>query len=331
MVAEMSANHLGTLSRALELVDAAAAAGADAVKLQTWTPGTMVLDRDYVLESGPWAGRNLAGLYEQAFTPWDWHEPIFNRAYAKGLVPFTSVFDLEALRFLEDLGCPMYKIASFEMVDLPLITAVARTGKPMIMSTGMADILEIELAVNAAHKGAADGPPDLTLLRCTSDYPANPSDANLKSMGVLQLAFGHSVGLSDHTPGIGVAVVATAMGAEVIEKHLTLQRIDGGPDAGFSLEPAEFAMMVTECRRVVGCMGDGVMNTLSAEDPQRALRRSLHWAADRPAGHVLTAEDFTTARPANGAPISHLPALIGYRLAEDVEAGQPVMSFRSQP
>lgn len=273
IVAELSANHLGSLKRALAIVNEAAKAGADAVKLQTFTPEQMV-DEGVIIASGPWKGRNALDLYQEVHLPRNWHMPLYVRALELGMECFSSVFHPDDVDFLETLGCPMYKISSFELTDHALIAYAARTGKPIIISTGMATFPEIVEAV-----GAASGCEDLTLLKCTSAYPASPADANLAAGADLAgFTFGRSArgtkwGLSDHTQGIGVAVAAAALGATMIEKHLTLNRADGGPDAAFSMEPREFAQMVTECRRAREAVGEVKYGPSAAEREHLALRR----------------------------------------------------------
>lgn len=269
MVAEMSANHLGSLARAHAIVEAAAQAGADAVKLQTFTPEQMV-DAGKVIETGPWAGRLAIELYREAHTPRAWHQELFDHANQVGLVAFSSVFHPDDVDFLETIGCPIYKIASFEMTDTDLIRYAASTGKPLIISTGMAT--EEEIGVAAA---AADNSSDLTLLKCTSAYPADASEANLLTMQTLTYyPRCRATGLSDHTMGIGVAIAAVALGASVIEKHLTISRADGGPDAGFSMEPLEFAQLVTECRRAASAIGEVRYGPTATEAPSTLLRRA---------------------------------------------------------
>lgn len=270
IVAELSANHLGSLERALRIIDEAKRAGADAVKFQTFTVAGMVEDPKAVLTSGPWAGRSLGDLYAEAMTPRSWHQVLFAYARAIGIEPFSTPFTPDDVDFLEEFDCPRYKIASFELTDHALIRYAARTGKPLIMSTGMADRFEIAAAVGIAT-GAGCG--DVTLLKCTSAYPAPPEEANLRTMVDMAGRYIVKTGLSDHTPGIGVAVAAAALGASVIEKHLTLSRADGGPDAAFSMEPDEFAQMVTECRRAAAAMGEIHYGPTDAEKPQLGLRR----------------------------------------------------------
>ena len=310
IVAEMSANHMRSLPRALLLVDAAADAGADAIKVQTWTPGTMCI-AEHVLDSGPWAGRDLRSLYAEAFLPWEWHAPIFERARSRGLIPFSAAFDAGAVDFLETLGVDRHKVASFELVDLPLIRYMASKGKPMILSTGMATWEEIEEAGDAA------GWDDITLLKCTSAYPADASDANLSTFPGDWRS--HAWGLSDHSLGIGVAVAATALGATYIEKHLTLSRADGGLDAGFSMEPAEFAQMVVECRRAAAAIGE--VRYGPGPHESTALRRSLWVTQPVAAGERLVlGVNVATARPALGLPPSTTLTTARCR----IEAGTPL-------
>ena len=318
IVAEMSANHLGKLGRAIAIVDAAAAAGADAVKLQTWD--RMVIDENFVIEDGPWAGLRLEELYKEAKTPWAWHQALFARCRTHGMIGFSTPFDRASLEFLELLHCPMYKVASFEITDLPLIRAIAQTGKPIIISTGMAtrdEIADAAAEVYAEHDR-------LTLLKCTSAYPADASEANLNTMIAIGARSGCDIGLSDHTPGIGVAVAAATLGATVIEKHLTLARTDGGPDAAFSLEPAEFASLVTECRRAAQAMGSVTYGPTPQEMPQHALRRSLYIAKDMRAGDLLTTQTVRTARPAKGLPPKCLPQVLGRPVTRDVSRETPM-------
>ncbi len=320
IVAELSANHEGSLERALKTVTACARAGVDAVKLQTWTPGKMVLDTRYVLEDGPWRGSNLASLYERAHTPWNWHGPIFARAAEAGIECFSTAFDAEALAFLESLECPRYKVASFELVDTPLIAAIARTGKPMIMSTGMADEPEIREAVLTAR---AEGAKDLTLLKCTSAYPAEPSSANLTGMRGLGKRYECHAGLSDHTQGIGTAIAAAALGAAVIEKHVKLDHA-GGLDDAFSVVPEDLRRMVDECRAVVDVLGKDETGPIEAEEPQRRLRRSIYFARTVLAGDRVGPGDVRTARPAEGLAPRFIGRVIGATLTADGVAGCPV-------
>lgn len=314
IVAELSANVTTSLSIALQTVEAAAHAGADAIKLQTWTPGTMVLDRSYVIDSGAWKGRVLANLYDEAHTPWEWHKPIFDRARELGMQAWSTPFDRNALAFLETLDCPRYKIASFEILDLDLIQACAATGKPIIISTGMAELSEIIAAGRAAE------PSKVTLLKCTSAYPARPSEANLATMAALR-AFG-AVGLSDHTMGSAVAVAATVLGATMIEKHFILDRRMGGPDSHFSAEPRDFAELVLACRTAAAAIGHLHFGPTPGESTE--LRRGLYWAKDLPADHVVDRTDMVTARPATPASPADAHLIIGRKLAFAVRRGQPI-------
>lgn len=316
LVAEVSANHLGQFDRALRIIDAAAAAGATHVKLQTWALDTMCLT-DYTLDKGPWAGRKLADLYREAYTPWEWHEDLFTYARHIGLTPFSTPFDRESVDFLEGLDCPIYKISSFELVDIPLIKYVASKGKPMVMSLGMATIPEIIAAYSASSACA-----DRTFLKCTSAYPADIADANLATIPDLRGWLGVGVGLSDHSPGHAVAAAAVALGATVVEKHLTLSRADGGPDAGFSLEPQEFAEMVKACREAEKARGEPSYGP--AEGESTALRRSVYIAKDLKAGDAIAEDNIRTARPALGIQPSAIPQVIGRRLRHDAAYGTPL-------
>lgn len=271
IVAEISANHLGSKQRALDIIVAAHKAGADAVKFQTFTPEQMV-DADKVIEAGPWAGRKAIELYQEAHTPREWHPMLFAAAKACGMVPFSSVFHPDDVDFLETLDCPIYKISSFELLDIPLLRRAAATGKPMMISAGMASREEIGAAIDVVND--TESSVNITLLKCTSAYPANATDANLKTMcDLADFAGIEAVGLSDHTLGIGVAVAAVALGASVIEKHLTMRRTDGGPDAEFSMEPEEFKLMVTECRRAAAAIGTVHYGPTPGEAASLLLRR----------------------------------------------------------
>lgn len=317
IVAELSANHSGSLDRALETATAAAEAGADALKLQTWSPGTMAY-------SGIWKGQSLKDLYRDAWLPWEWHSDLFVLCKELGIECFSTPFDRDAVDFLERLGCPRYKIASFEIIDLPLIEYVASKGKPLIISTGMATWREIDEAVQAAvFSGLRHD--DITILKCTSAYPAAPGDANLATMANMQTWWKECrVGLSDHTPGMGVPIRAAIMGAKMIEKHLTMKRADGGPDAAHSLEPEEFKQMVEECWRAIEALGDVEYGALRSEADSQLLRRSLWIVRDMKAGDILTTENLRTARPAYGLLPKHLPELLGRRVGNDIKAGTPM-------
>ena len=316
LIAELSANHNGSLDRALAIIEAAAKAGADAVKFQTYTPDMAV---DHIIKGGTWAGESLRELYQKARTPWEWHPALFSKARELGITPFSTPFDEKAVDLLEKLNCPYYKIASFEIVDTQLIRYVAETKKPIIMSTGMATVAEIERAMEAAQ-GC-----EITLLKCTSAYPAPASAANLATIPDMKAYFECDVGISDHTPGIGVAVAAVALGATVVEKHLTLNRSDGGPDSMFSMEPHEFTQLVTECRRAHESIGHIYYGPTKSEESSVSLRRSLYFTETLPSGTVLNKQHMRTARPALGLPPKDMEYLIGHRLSKGVCKGDPVL------
>ena len=325
VVAEMSGNHNGSLDRALSIVDAIADSGAHALKVQTYTADTMTIDlaeREFYIsdESSPWHGRSLYDLYGEAHTPWEWHEPIFRRARDRGVVAFSTPFDPSAVEFLERLDVPAYKIASFEIVDLPLIRRAAATGKPMIISTGMATIEEIDEAVRVARDG---GCRDLVLLKCTSSYPASPTDSNLAAIPILRDTFGCEVGLSDHTLGIGAAVAAAALGACVIEKHVTLDRSEGGVDAAFSLEPQELRLLVNETHTAWQAVGEPTIGVAETERSSVVFRRSLYVTQDLRAGDRLTPQNLRAIRPGFGLPPKHIEALLGKTVSRAVPRGTP--------
>lgn len=324
VVAELSANHLGGLERALAIVDAAARAGVDAVKLQTYTPDTITIDHTgpgFVLESGPWRGRRLYELYQEAHTPWQWHAALFERARALGIAAFSSPFDASAVSLLESLGCPAYKIASFELVDPALIAAAAATGKPLLLSTGMADGKEIAEAIAAAR---AAGAREVALLHCVSSYPSRVEDSNLRTIPDMAQRFGVPVGLSDHTLGTTVAVAATVLGACVIEKHATLRRADGGPDAAFSLEPDELARLVEDAAAAFAALGAIHYAPEESELAMRALRRSLYVVADMAPGETFTPQNLRSIRPGHGLPPRHLPEVLGRRARGAIARGTPL-------
>ena len=324
VIAELSGNHNGELARALALVDAAAEAGADAVKLQTYTADTITLDHDgpgFHIEGGLWHGRTLHDLYREASTPWDWHAALFARAAEHGLICFSSPFDPTAIDLLESLHAPAYKIASFEAVDLPLVARAAATGKPLIISTGMASPEEVADALQTA-RAAGDG--GVALLHCTSAYPARMVDARLRMIPHLAERFGCVAGLSDHTPGVTAAVAGVALGACIVEKHLTLSRADGGPDAEFSLEPHEFAALTRACRDAWEALGDPAWTRAAAEDANRQFRRSLYVVRDVQAGAILTEADVRSIRPGYGLPPKHLPEVLGQCVARPLKRGEPV-------
>jgi N-acetylneuraminate synthase len=326
IIAEMSGNHNSSLDRALLMVDIAAEVGADAVKLQTFTPETMTLNVKkegftVTAEKSLWKGRELFDLFKEAQTAWDWHKPIFERAKERGILCFSSAFDESAVDFLEKLDAPAYKIASFECTDIPLIRYAAQTKKPMIISTGMASLGEIEDAVGAARDG---GCTNLTLLKCTSTYPASPETTNLLTIPHMRDLFGCDVGLSDHTLGIGAAVAATALGATVIEKHYTTRRADGGVDSAFSLEPEEFRSMVNETKVATAALGSIRYGATPEEQHARSKRRSLYIGLDMAKGDVLTKENLRRIRPGLGLPPKLYETMLGRTVNRDVEKGTPL-------
>ena len=326
VIAELSGNHNGSLDRALAIVDAAAATGAHALKIQTYTADTMTLDireGEFVISDpkSPWVGRSLHDLYQEAHTPWEWHAPIFERARRHGMIPFSTPFDFTAVDFLETLNAPCYKIASFENTDLPLIRKVAATGRPLIVSTGMATLGEIDALVRTARDA---GCRDLVLLKCTSSYPASPANSNIRTIPALREAFGCEVGLSDHTLGVGVAVASVALGATVIEKHFTLSRADGGVDSAFSLEPAEMRALVEETHRAWQGLGTVSFGAGEAEAGSRMFRRSLYFVRDLAAGSTIGPADVRAIRPGNGLPPSLADLIVGRMLRKPVRRGTPV-------
>jgi len=327
VIAEMSGNHNGDLDRALAIVDAVADSGAQALKIQTYTADTITIDVDspaFRVEDGHglWGGRTLHQLYDEAHTPWDWHRPIFDRARQRGLVPFSSPFDPSAIELLEGLGVELYKTASAEIVDLPLIRQVARTGKPIVMSTGMATMREVASAVEAA---AGAGCTDLVLLACTASYPAEPADARLHNIGLLGEAFGVPVGLSDHTLGVAVSVAAVALGAVCLEKHVTLDRTDGGVDSAFSLEPAELARLRSESEAAwQAARSPRQIGPTDSEQAVLRLRRSLYVVQDVRAGDEVTEQNVRSIRPAGGLPPDEIATVLGRRFSRDVSRGTPL-------
>lgn len=323
IIAEMSGNHNQSLDRALAIIDAVADSGAHAIKLQTYTADTMTIDlseREFFINDPKslWKGNSLHTLYQLAFTPWEWHEPLFARARELGLIAFSTPFDATAVDFLESLNVPAYKIASFENTDLPLIRKVASTGKPIIISTGMATLAEIDDAVRAAREV---GCKDLILLKCTSSYPANPSSSNLATIPHLRTQFNCETGLSDHTLGIGAAIASVALGGVVIEKHVTLNRLEGGVDSAFSLEPQELKQLVVETHaawQAVGCI-----QTAPTKEEQSSLvfRRTLYVCEDLAVGDILTAQNLRAIRPGYGLPVKYIDHLIGKRITKPVKRG----------
>jgi len=323
VIAEMSGNHNQSLERALEIVEATAKTGAHALKIQTYTPDTMTIDldeREFHISDPKslWAGTSLYKLYSEAYTPWEWHKPIFDRARELGMIPFSTPFDDTAVDFLESLDVPCYKIASFENTDLPLIRRVAATGKPLIISTGMATVAELDETVRAAR---AAGCKDLILLKCTSTYPATAGNTNILTIPHLRELFGCEVGLSDHTMGVGVSVASVALGATVIEKHFTLSRADGGVDSTFSMEPAEMAQLVLETERAWQALGQVAYGPTEGEKKSLQYRRSLYVVQDLKAGAVLTEENLRAIRPGLGLPTKYLEVVLGKTVKQDIKRG----------
>jgi pseudaminic acid synthase len=326
VVAEISGNHGGSLARARALVQAIADAGATHAKFQTYTADTITIDHDGPAfrisdEHELWGGRNLYSLYQEAHTPWEWHEELFSLSRSLGLVPFSTPFDATAVDFLETMSPELYKVASLEIGDTPLIRRIAATGRPMIMSTGTAMLSEIDEAV-AAARGA--GCTDLTLLLCTSSYPADPSDVHLSRMNLLRERYDVPVGLSDHTLGIGVSVAAAALGATVIERHVTMHRSDGGPDAAFSLEPGELASLVVEVSAATQSIGRPDWTEIEAEHESRRHKRSLYVVRDCAPGETLNVENVRSIRPSGGLEPKHLDAVLGKRLVRAISSGTPL-------
>lgn len=323
VIAEMSGNHNQSLERALDIVEAAAKSGAHGLKIQTYTPDTMTIDLDEgeFFISDPkslWEGTSLYKLYGQAYTPWEWHKPIFDRCRELGMIGFSTPFDATSVDFLESLNVPCYKIASFENTDLPLIRKVAATGKPMIISTGMASIAELDDTVRAARQA---GCKDLVLLKCTSTYPATAENTNIVTIPHMRELFGCEVGLSDHTMGVGVSVASVALGASVIEKHFTLARADGGVDSAFSMEPAEMAALVVESERAWQAQGQVRYGATAAEQKSLQFRRSLYIVQDMKAGDILTPDNLRAIRPGLGLPTKYMDMVMGKKVATDVKRG----------
>ena len=321
IIAEMSGNHNHSLKRALEIVDAAADAGVDALKIQTYTADTITIDKSdgefFIADpKSLWKGKSLYSLYQKAYTPWEWHKPIFDRCKEKGIIGFSTPFDFTAVDFLEDLNIPFYKIASFENVDIPLIRKIAKTGKPIIASTGMASLSELSELVETAK---ANGCNDLTLLKCTSSYPATPAGSNLATIPHMKALFDCTVGLSDHTLGIGAAVASIAFGAMVIEKHFTLSRAEGGVDAAFSLEPQEMKQLVQEVNAAYEAIGTIHYGLTSQESTK--FRRSLYIVEDMKAGDVITEKNMRSIRPGLGLPPKYYDILLGKKVKCDVKRG----------
>jgi pseudaminic acid synthase len=326
IIAEMSGNHNQSLARALEIVEAAARTGAAALKIQTYTPDTMTLDLDagefHISDPNSlWAGTSLYKLYAEAQTPWQWHKPIFDRARALGMIAFSTPFDATAVEFLESLQVPAYKIASFENTDIPLIRKVASTGKPMIISTGMASVAELDESVSAARDA---GCKDLVLLKCTSTYPASPENTNIRTIPHLKTLFDCEVGLSDHTMGSGVSIAAVALGATVIEKHFTLKRADGGVDSTFSMEPDEMRSLVLDSARAWAALGAVTYGPTAAERKSLGFRRSLYVVQDMKAGEEFTIYNLRAIRPGSGLQPKYYTQILGRCVKEDVKRGTPL-------
>ncbi len=325
VIAEMSGNHNQSLDRALAIVDAAAETGAHALKIQTYTADTMTIDIDdneFKIEDANslWAGKSLHKLYREAYTPWEWHAQIFERARKQGMIPFSTPFDDSAVDFLEELNVACYKVASFENTDIPLIKKIAATGKPMIISTGMASISELDDTVRAARE---NGCKDLILLKCTSTYPATPENTNILTIPHMRDLFDVQVGLSDHTLGVGVSIASIALGATVVEKHFTLARADGGVDSAFSLEPREMKALVIETERAHLALGKVNYGATTKEKKSLQFRRSLYIVEDVKAGDVFTAENLRAIRPGLGLPPKHIDQLMGKKASQDIKRGTP--------
>lgn len=326
IIAEMSGNHNQSLKKALQIMDAVAQTGAHAIKLQTYTADTITLDikeGDFFIEDEDnlWRGRSLYDLYKEAYTPWEWHKAIFKRCRELGMIAFSTPFDETAVGFLETLDVPCYKIASFENTDLPLIRRVAATGKPMIISTGMASVAEIDETVRVAREAGCE---DLILLKCTSSYPASPEESNLLTIPHMQQLFDCPVGLSDHTMGIGAAVASVALGACLIEKHFTLSRADGGVDAAFSMEPEEMRQLVIETERAWQALGRISYSPGEQESKSLKFRRSLYIAKDMVAGEVLTPKNLRIVRPGYGLEPKYYDVLLGKKINRAVKKGTPL-------
>ncbi len=326
IVAELSANHNGSLDAALAIMDACAKAGADAIKLQTYTADTITIDCDrpeFHIDGGPWAGRSLHELYDEAHTPWDWHAALFEKGRSLGIEVFSSPFDHSAVDFLEQFDPPAYKIASFEAIDIPLIEKAASTGKPLVISSGMATHEELNDAVAAARRA---GSGEMILLHCVSAYPAPVEEVNLTTIPAMQVRYGVPIGLSDHTIGGTVAVAAVALGAAMVEKHVTMRRADGGPDSHFSAEPEELAKLVEDCRTAALALGSPDVERTAAETASVQFRRSLYVVEDIAAGEVFTERNVRSIRPGYGLPPKELPNVLGQRATVDLSRGTALNS-----
>ena len=324
IICELSGNHNGSLSRALSMIDAAAKTGCDAIKLQTYTPDTLTIPSDkpdFCISGGLWDGRTLYDLYQEAHTPFEWHEALFKRAAKLGMQIFSTPFDETAADLLDELGAPAFKISSFEATDLPLIAYVAKKGKPMIISTGLATLGEAEAAVRTAQE---NGCKEVVLLHCISSYPAPTDQSNLRTMPHLAQSFGVVSGLSDHTFGTATSVASIALGGAVVEKHFTLARSDGGPDADFSLEPNEFKRLVEDCKNAWKSLGKITYHTKPAEEDNKIFRRSVYVTKDIVKGEVFTRNNIRSIRPGFGLPPATLPDLLGKRASRDIKFAEPM-------
>lgn len=324
IICELSGNHNGSLTRALSLIDAAAETGCDAIKLQTYTPDTLTIPSDkpeFCITGGLWDGRTLYDLYQEAHTPFEWHEALFEQAAKRGMQIFSTPFDETAADLLDELGVPAFKIASFEVTDLPLIAYVAQKGKPMIISTGLATLGEAELAVRTAKENGCE---ELVLLHCISSYPAPTDQSNLRTMPHLAQSFGVVAGLSDHTYGTATSVASIALGGAVIEKHFTLARADGGPDADFSLEPVEFKRLVEDCKNAWKSLGKVTYRRKPAEEVNKIFRRSVYVTKDIAEGEIFTQDNIRSIRPGFGLPPTTLPDLLGKRASRNIKFGEPM-------
>jgi N-acetylneuraminate synthase len=321
IIAEMSANHNGDINKAYKIIEMAKNSGADAVKLQTYKPDTITMDMktpEFMIEGGLWDGQSLYELYERAYMPWDWHKLLFDYAKKLGITIFSSPFDNTAVDLLEDLDTPAYKVASFEAVDLPLIKYVAQTGKPMIISTGMADAEEIQEAIDAAHEG---GCKELAILHCVSGYPAPAEDYNLRTMQDMQQRFGLVTGLSDHTLDNITAITSVALGASIIEKHVTLDRKGGGPDDSFSLEPTELKALCDGAKTAWQCLGEVDYGRKSSEGGNVKFRRSLYFVKDIKKGEIITEENVKSIRPGFGLAPKYMKAILGKKVVKNIDIG----------
>lgn len=323
VIAEMSGNHNHSLERALEIVDEASTTGVAALKIQTYLPSTMTLnisEREFVISDPKslWAGRSLYDLYGEAYTPWEWHQEIFARCREKGVLPFSTPFDRSAVDFLESLNCPFYKIASFENIDIPLIKYVASTGKPIVISTGMASVAELDEAVRTIRDTGND---QIVLLKCTSSYPASPKYSDLRTIPHMRDLFACEVGLSDHTLGIGVSIAAVALGATVFEKHFTLDRADGGVDSAFSMEPPEMTSLVSETQRAWTALGDVRYGPTPGDEKSLVFRRSIYVVKDMAKGEVFSEENVRVIRPGLGLPPRMFDQILGRRAGTDIAFG----------